>query len=170
MPRLGKILQIIFISSLALAWATPSPASQSPRADRVVVKKSIRTLYLYHGDRVIRSYPVSLGKNPRGHKVRKGDRRTPEGRYVLDWRNEQSRFYRSIHISYPNEADLRRAQKLGVQPGGAIMIHGLPNRYGKEEDYFLSRDWTEGCIAVANRDMDEIWRLVADRTVIEIHP
>ncbi|BCR06552.1 lipoprotein [Desulfuromonas versatilis] len=170
MTRLGQTLLTFLILALAQGWAGPALASPAPKVDRVVVKKSIRTLYLYRGNKVVRSFPVSLGKNPRGHKVRRGDRRTPEGRYVLDWRNEQSRFYRAIHISYPNQDDLRRAQQLGVQAGGAIMIHGLPNRYGDDEDYFLSRDWTEGCIAVGNRDMDEIWRLVADQTVIEIHP
>jgi murein L,D-transpeptidase YafK len=145
-------------------------APASTGADRVVVDKSKRRLYLYQGKQVLRSYEIALGKNPVGHKRRRGDKRTPEGKYTLDWRNPRSRFYRSIHVSYPNERDLRMAAAKGVNPGGGIMIHGVPNRYRDGQEFFIGRDWTEGCIAVTNGDMKEIWTLIADNTPIEITP
>lgn len=146
------------------------PTLASANVDRVVVKKSARKLFLYAGDELLRSYEVALGRNPVGHKERRGDFRTPEGKYLLDWRNPQSRFYRSIHISYPNENDRRRAAAMGVDPGGSIMIHGVPNRYRDNQEFIISLNWTEGCIAVTNKDMEEIWALVADNTPIEILP
>lgn len=139
-------------------------------ADKVVVLKSLRKLLLFRDGRVLHSYRVALGRDPSGPKVAEGDGRTPEGLYRLDWRNPDSRFYRSIHVSYPNRQDLERAQKLGVSPGSDIMIHGLPN--GKEaigSDH-TNWDWTEGCIAVTNEEMDEIWSVVENGTVIEIRP
>ncbi len=145
-------------------------ASWVQKADRVVVKKSERQLVLYQGDAPLRTYSICLGKNPVGHKRVAGDCRTPEGRYVLDWRNPQSRFFKSIHISYPNDEDKRRAQRLGRSPGGNIMIHGLPNKYRTAPELFEGIDWTDGCIAVSNDDMREIWQLIADKSVIEIYP
>lgn len=123
-----------------------------------------------HGEWVLKSYPVALGFAPTGPKRRQGDGRTPEGRYVLDWRNPNSQFYRSIHVSYPSPADRAYSRRLGVDPGGDIMIHGLPN--GREWVGTAHRryDWTNGCIAVTNDEMDEIWALVADGTPIEIQP
>lgn len=146
------------------------PTLASANADRLVVKKSARKLFLFAGDELLRSYEVALGRNPVGHKERRGDYRTPEGKYLLDWRNPQSRFYRSIHISYPNENDRRRAAAMGVDPGGSIMIHGVPDRYRDDQEFLISLNWTEGCIAVTNKDMEEIWALVADNTPIEILP
>lgn len=160
----------IFIIFLLL---TPVLGEQIPNVDRVVVYKKKRVLQLCRGDSVLKQYPIALGKSPEGHKVREGDSRTPEGRYILDWRNPNSKYYLSIHISYPNKADKQRADSLGVNPGGAIMVHGYPtgksaslwNRY-----WFLGRDWTDGCIAVSNEAMDEIWTTVKDGTPIDIHP
>lgn len=141
--------------------------------DKVVVYKVKRELQLCAGDSVLKRYEIALGKQPKGHKQREGDSRTPEGKYVLDWRNPKSKYYLSIHISYPNWADEERAEELGVSPGGDIFIHGYPNgvtasmwsRY-----WFLGRDWTDGCIAVSNDAMDEIWNSVANGTPIEIYP
>ena len=121
---------------------------------------------------VYRTYRISLGDQPRGHKLQEGDERTPEGNYVLDWRNPNSAFYKSIHVSYPNALDRTVARSLGVSPGGMIMIHGLPNwlsspRLAAE---YRRRDWTDGCIAVGNEEMDEIWQLVRDGTPITILP
>ena len=155
---------------LAMLFGLPLAALAGSRADLVVVEKSERRLYLYKDNEVLRSYEIALGRNPVGPKLRQGDNRTPEGRYTLDHRNPQSRFYRSIHISYPNDSDRRRAEAKGVQPGGNIMIHGVPNRYRDGQEFFVGWDWTEGCIAVTNDDMQEIWALVADNTPIEIHP
>jgi murein L,D-transpeptidase YafK len=141
-----------------------------PKADRVVVNKSERTLYLMSNNRVMRSYRVALGRYASGQKTREGDARTPEGSYTLDFKLMDSNFYRAIKISYPNERDVARAQAMGVSPGGQIMIHGLPNKMRADEVGHPTLDWTQGCIAVTNREIDEIWRLVELGTPIEIHP
>ena len=148
------------------------PTKKRIWADQVVVEKSKRRLKLLRNGEVLREYRVTLGERPRGHKVRQGDERTPEGNYFLDWRNPNSRFYKSIHISYPNKWDRRFARLRGYDPGGMIMIHGQPNdiRSKKFVERYLSRDWTNGCIAVRNHEMDEIWRLVRYGTPIEILP
>jgi murein L,D-transpeptidase YafK len=157
---------------LARPEAGMRPAVRSPRkADRVLVYKADRSLLLMRGKQVLRAYRVALGSVPDGAKISHGDGRTPEGDYILDWRKEGSQFYRAIHISYPNAADRDRAGALGLSPGGGIMIHGLPNHMvGIEQRSHASGDWTNGCIAVTNREMDEIWALVADGTPIEIRP
>jgi murein L,D-transpeptidase YafK len=139
-------------------------------ADRVVVAKADRTLTLYRGTQVLRTYKIALGRNPVGPKEQQGDGRTPEGVYVIDGRNAQSAFHRSLHVSYPNGDDRRRAARRRVPPGGEIMIHGLPNGLGALGSAHLLRDWTEGCIAVMNDEIEEIWRLVPNGTRIEIRP
>ena len=173
---LGKITKLAVIVALALAvpsmqvFAASDPSSPLPpsaMADKVVVLKSYRRLLLMKGDEVLKTYIVSLG-NPAGPKVRQGDNKTPEGMYVLDRHNAKSEFHLSIHISYPNADDVARARKLGVSPGGDLFIHGLPNEFHGHSDAL--GDWTEGCIAVTNAEMDEIWRAVADGTPIEIRP
>ena len=140
------------------------------RADRVIVLKTERKLILMHAGQQLKTYSIALGSEPVGPKTRLGDHRTPEGVYVLDRRNPKSSFYRAIHISYPDARDRARAQRLGVSPGGDIFLHGLPNRYGWIGKAHRAKDWTDGCIAVTNREMDEIWRLVPDGTPIEIKP
>lgn len=138
--------------------------------DKVVVRKGERRLYLMSGEEAVRSYRISLGDNPEGHKLYEGDQRTPEGDYTLDWRNANSDFYKSIHISYPNERDRELAHSWGLSPGGSIMIHGLPNDAGDLAFAYTGLDWTNGCIAVTNQEMDEIWQLVNDGTPIRILP
>jgi murein L,D-transpeptidase YafK len=145
--------------------AVPAP----DRADYVLVDKSDRKLYLYKAGRVLREFDIALGQMPNGPKQREGDFRTPEGKYFLDARNVNSDFFLSIHISYPNDTDRARARAAGVDPGGQIMIHGLPN----EPKFDLRRyesDWTDGCIAVSNSDMVDIWLMTRDSTPIEIRP
>jgi len=151
-------------------WAhhAQSPLPVDARADLVVVDKAERRLTLYSNGIALRSYRVALGREPVGDKDREGDERTPEGRYVIDWRNPRSTFHRSLHISYPSAADVARANRGGWFPGGAIIIHGTRN--GAE---WLGRahrlvDWTRGCIAVTNDEIEEIWRAVPDGTPIEI--
>lgn len=144
-------------------------AAGTPRVDLVRVDKSERSLSLLSGGKVVRQYRIVLGRSPVGAKTREGDKRTPEGRYVLDFRNAHSSYYRSIHVSYPNAADRARARKLGVKPGSAIMIHGQPNGRGWNGDT-LQYDWTDGCIALSNTDMTELWKLVRIPTPIEIAP
>lgn len=140
------------------------------KADRVLVHKSERVLHLVRSGEILRSYPISLGGRPEGHKEEEGDLRTPEGEYVLDWRNPVSDFYMSIHVSYPNQKDLRRARAAGRDPGGMIMIHGLPNDSPPTRTDYLGEDWTDGCIAVSNQAMIDIWLSVEDNTPITILP
>ncbi|UHD15534.1 L,D-transpeptidase family protein [Thiocapsa bogorovii] len=145
----------------------------SNHADKVVVKKSQRKLELHSNGRVIREYRIALGGAPDGHKFREGDERTPIGDYFLNWRNPNSNFYKSIHISYPNERDKLVSRSLGYSsPGGMIMIHGLPNYVRSEalRQQYANRDWTQGCIAVQNHEIDEIWSMVRDGTPIKILP
>jgi murein L,D-transpeptidase YafK len=141
-----------------------------PVADRVVVRKSERRLYLMRGSEVLRSYRVALGADPVGHKQRAGDSRTPEGTYQLARRNPRSDYFLSIQVSYPSPNDARSARKRGWDPGGSIMIHGLPNNPRFPPDYYARQDWTDGCIAVSNADMVEIWMLTRDNIPIEIRP
>jgi murein L,D-transpeptidase YafK len=134
------------------------------------VHKKERTLTLLRGGKPVRTYKVALGGEPVGAKARQGDHKTPEGIYIMDHRNAHSSFYRSIHISYPSAQDRARAKKLGVSPGGDIYLHGLPNGWGAIGKAHRLKDWTDGCIAVTNEEMDEIWASVPDGTVIEIKP
>jgi len=154
---------------LAVSQADDRLAADA-RADKVLVLKKERTLILLDHGKVLKKYRVALGGHPLGPKTRQGDHKTPEGNYVLDRRNEHSRFYRSLHVSYPSVNDRAQAQKSGVEPGGDIMVHGLPNGFGWLGSAHRLRDWTDGCIAVTNEEMDEIWRAVADGTPIQIEP
>lgn len=146
------------------------PAFAIERIDLVRVDKSERRLHLIGGGKVLHSYGIALGGDPVGQKHREGDERTPEGRYILDWRNPDSVAYKSIHISYPNAAQMEAAKAAGVDPGGMIMIHGQPNGYGWWGWLLQLVDWTDGCIGVTDSDMDEIWTRVPDGTPIEIEP
>jgi murein L,D-transpeptidase YafK len=148
----------------------PAGAQKLPAVDRVVVQKSQRRLMLMHGGDVVRSYQVRLGLNPVGQKERSGDFRTPEGSYRLERRNPRSDFFLSLKVSYPNAEDMKRAHAHHWDTGGSIMIHGLPNTLKHEPDYYQAHDWTDGCIAVSNADMVEIWMLVPDDAPIDIRP
>lgn len=139
-------------------------------ADRLELRKSKRSLTLYRNEQPIRTYRVSLGGNPKGHKQREGDSRTPEGRYLLTFRNTQSRYFLSIQVDYPNALDRAWARRHGWDPGGEIMIHGLPNEPLLSRERYLEIDWTDGCIAVSNEAMLEIWRLTRPQTPIHIYP
>jgi murein L,D-transpeptidase YafK len=145
-------------------------AEQAVKADRVIVKKAERQLLLLNQEDVIYVFPIVLGDEPEGDKLEEGDWRTPEGRYVIDWRNPQSRFYKSLHISYPDAADIRASEAENVDPGGMIMIHGLPPEAATRPEKYLGKDWTNGCIALANEDMDIVWSAVDDGTPIDILP
>ena len=142
------------------------------KADRILVTKSERRLELLRGGRVLKAYRVALGRYPLGPKTRKGDAKTPEGIYTIDYRidRDRSKFHRALHISYPNARDHERAARLGVDPGNQIMIHGLPEDWSARQLDHPRLDWTQGCIAVTDREMDEIWRMVDNGTVIEIRP
>lgn len=140
------------------------------KADRMVVRKKMRKLALYREDDMLAEYAIALGAAPVGHKKKEGDERTPEGEYVIDWRNEKSGYYKSLHISYPNKEDEANARARGESPGGLIMIHGQKNRFGWLAPLTQRSDWTDGCIAVTNSEMEEIWRSVDDGTPILIEP
>jgi len=138
--------------------------------DRILVVKRWRVLQLLKRGRVVREYKVALGRRPKGHKQQEGDKRTPEGLYHIAYRKPDSAYYRALAISYPNGQDMESARKRGVDPGGLIMIHGLPNGKGWLGASHRALDWTAGCIAVTNEEMDEIWALVEVGTPIEIRP
>lgn len=157
----------LLLISLLLAL----PSSAIDKADFVLVKKSERTLYLQREGQIIRKYRIMLGPRPKGPKLMEGDERTPEGQYILDRKNPNSHFYKSIRVSYPNATDMDRAQKFDVAPGHSIMIHGMKNSWTeKQQMQALKFNWTDGCIAVKNSDMDEIWDAVDVGTPIEITP
>ena len=145
--------------------------AEKSQVTHVIVEKVARKLFLMNGPTVLREYRIALGKNPVGQKQQEGDSRTPEGNYVLDWRNPASRFFRSLHVSYPTPEQLRTAKLSGINPGGEVMIHGQPSSWVERIHLGFDRsDWTDGCIAVENQDMLEIWSMVADGTPITIKP
>jgi tetratricopeptide (TPR) repeat protein len=139
-------------------------------ADKVLIEKNERRLTLLVGGEVIKTYKIDLGGNPVGPKERQGDNKTPQGTYTIDARNRDSGYHLSLHISYPNEKDRMRARELGVSPGGNIMIHGIKNGFSWVGVCHSEIDWTKGCIAVTDEDIEEIDRLVPNGTVVEIRP
>ena len=153
--------------------ATPAPLAGLRRAisaDSIVVEKSLRRLTLYSAGFPARTYDVALGKKPAGRKERAGDFRTPEGLYFIDARNPASQFHRGLHVSYPNADDLARARATGVSTGGDIMTQGLPNGQGKFGPRHRAFDWTNGCVAVTNQEIEEIWQSVPVGTPVRIKP
>jgi murein L,D-transpeptidase YafK len=167
---MGARALTIFIALMTVLPACLTDATAAERVDLVHVDKSERRMSLLSKGKVLRSYRIALGANPIGHKQQEGDERTPEGRYVLDWRNPNSCCMRSLHVSYPNAADKAAARRLGVDPGGMIMIHGQVNGFGWWGWLIQLFDWTNGCIAVTNQEIDEIWQRVEVGTPIEIRP
>ena len=164
--RLRNAFMLGALSLLSIA----ASASEFPVADMVVIEKGKRELHLIADGEIFRTFRIALGIRPTGDKQQEGDFRTPEGRYLLDARNPNSEFFLSIHVSYPDANDRREAARQGVDPGGAIMIHGQPNEPTRSETYYQTQDWTNGCIAVSNSDMIDIWLMTADNTPIEIRP
>lgn len=152
----------------------PPQASQRTSAsksiDKILVIKSARRLELISDGKVIRSYRISLGKQPKGPKLQEGDKRTPEGLYWVDWRKRSDKFNLAMHINYPNISDAAKARREGVNPGSMIMIHGTPDSEENPEELFHTLDWTDGCIAMKNYEMREVWSMVKDGTMVEIRP
>ena len=149
---------------------TSAGAGNLRKADGVLVVKSERRLYLLDDGEVFASYHATFGGAPEGHKQSQGDERTPEGRYVLDYKNDGSAYHRSIHVSYPNAEDRRAAQRRGMDPGGDIMVHGQPNGWGWAGVLLQRFTWTDGCIALSDGDMDRVWQAVDAGTPIQIRP
>lgn len=170
--KLRRYRCIAFVTFVAFASigarADTLDAHKDSTVDSVLVVKSERKLYLIKDGKRIREMDIALGLAPVGHKEKSGDFRTPEGHYVLDAKNPDSDYFLSIHISYPNSEDRRHAKQLGVDPGGQIMIHGLPNVPKYDERSYAGWDWTDGCIAVSNSDMIDIWLMTGESTPIEI--
>lgn len=168
---LSHTLVLLLFGALFLpAWPKSPKPSGGAQADRIVVVKSLRTLTLFRQGQVLKTYKVALGGHPAGPKTQRGDDRTPEGVYTIDSRNARSQFHLSLHISYPNADDRARAKKLGVNPGGDIFIHGLPPAFAYLGPLHRQRDWTLGCIAVTDAEIEEIWSLVPNGTTVEIKP
>ncbi len=168
---------------LLLCGCNPAPQPEQPQqhrhkpqqltavtADRIVVEKEKHLLHLVAHGSIIRSYRVALGPHPQGHKQREGDGRTPEGIYRIDYRNPHSTYHRSLHISYPSAKDRQQATAAGIPPGSDIMIHGLGKQFGAIGKLHTAKDWTLGCIAVTNEEIEEIWKSVPNGTTIEIRP
>lgn len=170
--RLIAGLATLGLSLAGLAWLCrpPAPLPRGMHADLLVVRKSARRMFVYAHGSVVRSYAIALGRNPVGPKRREGDHRTPEGRYIIDRHNPSSAFHRSLHVSYPSAADSARARAAGHAPGGEVMIHGMRSGAGWRGRLHLVPDWTDGCIAVSDAEMDELYRVVPDGTPIEIEP
>ncbi|EXB46603.1 L,D-transpeptidase family protein [Acinetobacter sp. 1000160] len=170
----GKFIPTFAATHTPLSAEQIQQLKQNKPVTSIEVFKRQRILQLKHQQEVIRSYPIRLGFDPIGHKQFEGDGKTPEGTYSIDWRNPQSAYYKSLHISYPNKTDTTYAQQHNRSAGGNVMIHGtVPTRatsFPASARYMPRKDWTLGCIAVTNSDIDEIWQLVADHTPIIIHP
>ena len=163
-------MKSLVIAIAALMLPGMLHAGDFPLADLVIIEKGARKLHLMQEGEAFRTFKIALGIVPVGDKEQEGDFKTPEGKYILDRRNPNSDYFLSIHISYPNAQDRREAAALGVSPGGAIMIHGQPNVPTRSEAYYRTQDWTNGCIAVSNSDMIDIWLMVGENTPIEIRP
>lgn len=165
----SAVFRPVLVAVLTLAVVLPDHVSAAVRADKVLVIKSVKRLVLLNHGAVLKSYKVALGRNP-GRKTRRGDGRTPEGRYIVDGRIPESRFHKALHLSYPNASDVVHSRASGIPPGGNIVIHGLPADFEDVGPLHASRNWTMGCIAVSNEEMDEIWQLVPLGTAVEIIP
>lgn len=159
---------IASLTSPDVTTSTPPELNVNKIVDWVHVKKSNRRMFLMQGESVVREYRIALGSSPRGHKVKQGDQKTPEGHYRLSFVMEDSAFHRSMHISYPNYRDKEHADRLGFDPGGDIKIHGLKNDDDRDPQFIQSFDWTDGCIAISNEEMDEFLALVEIGTPIFI--
>jgi murein L,D-transpeptidase YafK len=166
---LARVGVCLLLCALAGSLAAQQPAARQ-RADSILILKKDHVMELLAGGKVIRTYKIALGRGGLAAKEREGDARTPEGHYTIDSRNATSHYHKALHVSYPDAADRKRAAKLGVPPGGAIMIHGLPNGMGWLGAKHRLYDWTLGCIAVTDQEIDEIWELVPVGTPVEIRP
>ena len=164
------LLALFCLSFVAVSQASVAAAPDGKVIEKVLVLKSAHQLQLINDGKPFKTYRISLGKRPIGPKLMEGDKRTPEGLYWLVWRKTSDRFNLAMHISYPNISDSARARREGVEPGGMIMIHGTPDTEENPENLFHTLDWTDGCIAMRNMDMREVWGLVPDGTMIEIRP
>jgi murein L,D-transpeptidase YafK len=175
--RLQRIAKVAFclvaaaaVAAVILAQNHSTTLPNGTVIDRIVVKKSARKLSVFRNGRQLKTYLVALGANPIGDKEEEGDMKTPEGVYTIDYRNPQSDFHLALHVSYPSAEDIVRATERGVSPGCDIMIHGLPNGQGSIGNRHRETDWTAGCIALTDPEIEELWRITPNGTTVEIRP
>jgi murein L,D-transpeptidase YafK len=168
--RPSRPIAATFLLILLLLTTATQTAPQTITVDRILIEKSAHTMKLMHHGEILKSYKVSLSRVPIGAKERAGDHKVPEGQYIVDSKNRQSKFHLALHVSYPNVADRERAKKLGADPGGNIEIHGLDSAYAWVGSLHRTMDWTDGCIAVTNLEIEEIFPLVPVGTPVEIRP
>jgi murein L,D-transpeptidase YafK len=171
--RRNRFWLLALFVSLLLGLDGPSHAqsvSPAQRADTILIVKHEHKLYLLHDNSLLRSYRIALGLSPTGAKEREWDFRTPEGSYIIDFRREHSRYFKALHISYPSPADLKRSSALHLPAGRDIFIHGEPNQPTKPLSYYKTRDWTNGCVALSDEDLEDVWNLTAGKTRVEIVP
>jgi murein L,D-transpeptidase YafK len=165
-----KSLRALLLGVIVFGSQVATCAQSEKPVDRILIEKSAHLMTLYRGNQAIRKYKVALGTQPVGRKERQGDHKTREGLYTVDRKNPQSIFHMALHLSYPNAEDRKRAKKLGVDPGGDVEIHGLEKKYAYLGALHRQPDWTDGCIAVTNAEIEEIWKLVPVGTRVEIRP
>ena len=163
-------LLILGVLVFGLVASSAAPATPTDRADTILIVKHERKLYLLRDNSPLRSYRIALGLTPTGAKEHAWDFRTPEGSYVVDFRQERSHYFKALHISYPSSTDLKRSAALHRSAGGDIFIHGEPNQPTKPLSYYQTRDWTNGCIALSNQDLQDLWELTSGQTRVEIVP
>jgi murein L,D-transpeptidase YafK len=174
-PLQNKRKILWFASLFALTWMSVGAASRlaaqaAGKVDRIVIEKNKRTLILLDGAKIVKTYRVALGGQPGGAKDRQGDHKTPEGIYSVDAKNPNSQFHKALHISYPSQGDRANARKLGISPGGDVEIHGLGSKWGWIGAKHRLTDWTDGCVAVTNEEIEEIYPLIKVGTTVEIRP
>lgn len=165
-----KFFELLFILLFLNSITTLGLANPSLKVDKIVVEKSKRTLKLYGYHKLLKTYKVALGFSPEGHKLQQGDGKTPEGKYKIIAKNHSQKFYKTLTVSYPNKADLKAAKAAKVDSGGDIMIHGLGKKYGYVGKLHTLHDWTLGCVAVTNEEIDEIFQAISVGVKIEILP
>jgi murein L,D-transpeptidase YafK len=163
-------LSAMLLFTWAYAHRVWNPLPTGTTIDRIVVEKSVRKLSILANGKMLKSYHVALGRNPVGAKQQEGDNKTPEGIYKIDGRNPQSSFHLALHVSYPSDEDKKRAAERGVSAGFDIMIHGIPNGHGWIGAFHRWKDWTAGCIALTDEEIEELWRVTPDATTVEIRP
>jgi murein L,D-transpeptidase YafK len=168
--KLLWLASIFVCAGMPVGVASRLAAQDAAKVDRIVVEKSTRTLTLRHGSKIVKTYKVALGGQPVGAKDRQGDHKTPEGVYSVDAKNPNSQFYKALHLSYPSQADRANARRLGMSPGGDVEIHGLGSKWGWIGAKHRLTDWTDGCIALTNEEIDEIYRQIKVGTPVEIKP
>jgi murein L,D-transpeptidase YafK len=168
--RLLALAQCIFLLVGYAGYSSAGSTSPTLRADTILIVKHERKLYLLRDSTPLRSFRIALGLSPTGAKEREWDFRTPEGSYIIDFRQEHSHYFKALHISYPSAADLRRASELHRPVGGNIFIHGEPNQPSKPVSYYQTRDWTNGCVALSDEDLQDVWDLTSGQTRVEIVP